>query len=55
MQSKRNNSMLKEDKAKRLAAALRRNLVRSKVEKEQEQEQGDEQRQRPSGFEDQTP
>ncbi len=53
MQSKRNNSMLKEDKAKRLAAALRRNLVRRKAEKGREQ--GDEQRQRPSGFEDQTP
>lgn len=53
MQSKRNNSMLKEDKAKRLAAALRRNLVRRKVEKGQEH--SDEQRQRPSGFEDQTP
>ena len=53
MQSKRNNSMLKEDKTKRLAAALRRNLVRRKVEKGQEQ--ADEQRQRPSGFEDQTP
>jgi hypothetical protein len=53
MQSKRNNSVLKEDKAKRLAAALRQNLVRRKVEKGQEK--GDEQRQRPSGFEDQTP
>lgn len=50
MQYKRNNSMLKEEKAKRLAAALRQNLVRRKVEKVQEQ--SDEQRQRPSGFED---
>ena len=50
MQSKRNNSMLKEEKAKRLAAALKRNLVRRKAEKGQEN--SDEQGQRPSRLED---
>ena len=44
MQSNRNNSVLKEDKAKRLGEALRKNLHRRKAQKREEKDDGQEQR-----------